>query len=86
MLDIAAGHGLFGIGFAQQYPNAEVVALDWPNVLEVAQENAERAGVGDRYRTLPGSAFEMEYGGAYDLVLCGPTSSTTATSPGASCC
>ncbi len=69
VLDIAAGHGLFGIAFAKHNPRAEVVALDWPNVLEVAQENARRAGVSERYRTLPGSAFEVDYGEGYDLVL-----------------
>lgn len=69
VLDIAAGHGLFGLAFAQRYPNAEIVALDWPAVLEVARENAERAGVADRYRTLPGSAFDVEFGSGYDLVL-----------------
>lgn len=69
ILDIAAGHGLFGIAFAQQYPQAEIVALDWPNVLEVAKENAAQAGVGDRYSTLAGSAFDVEYGSDYDMVL-----------------
>ena len=69
VLDIAAGHGLFGIAFAQHNPQAEVVALDWPNVLQVAKENAERAGVGDRYSTLEGSAFDVDYGSDYDLVL-----------------
>src|SRR5204863_9150698 len=52
-----------------QYPNAEIVAQDWPNVLEVAQENARAAGVSDRYRTLPGSAFDVEFGSGYDLIL-----------------
>lgn len=69
VLDIAAGHGLFGIAFAQHNPQAEIVALDWPNVLQVAQENAERAGVSDRYSKLEGSAFDMDYGRGYDLVL-----------------
>jgi 2-polyprenyl-3-methyl-5-hydroxy-6-metoxy-1,4-benzoquinol methylase len=69
VLDIAAGHGLFGIAFAWRYPAAEITALDWPKVLEVAQENAREAGVGDRYRTLPGSAFEVEFGRGYDVVL-----------------
>jgi hypothetical protein len=69
VLDIAAGHGLFGIAFAQHNPQAEVVALDWPSVLQVAKENAERAGVSDRYSTLEGSAFEVDYGSGYDLVL-----------------
>jgi ubiquinone/menaquinone biosynthesis C-methylase UbiE len=69
VLDIAAGHGLFGITIAQEYPQAEVVALDWPNVLKVAQENAGRAGVSERYSIIEGSAFEVDYGTGYDLVL-----------------
>lgn len=69
VLDIAAGHGLFGIALAARNPEAEVVALDWPGVLEVARENAQTAGVAGRYRTLPGSAFETDFGGGYDLVL-----------------
>jgi hypothetical protein len=69
VLDIAAGHGLFGIAIAQQNPNAEIIAQDWPNVLEVAQENAGSAGVSDRYSTIPGSAFDVDYGGGYDLAL-----------------
>jgi 2-polyprenyl-3-methyl-5-hydroxy-6-metoxy-1,4-benzoquinol methylase len=69
VLDIAAGHGVFGIAFAQQNPNAEIVALDWPSVLDVARENAQKAGVADRYRLLPGSAFDVDFGEDYDLVL-----------------
>jgi 2-polyprenyl-3-methyl-5-hydroxy-6-metoxy-1,4-benzoquinol methylase len=69
VLDIAAGHGLYGIEFAKNNPQAEVVALDWAPVLEVAKENAQQAGVGGRYSTLAGSAFEVNYGTGYDLVL-----------------
>ena len=69
VLDLAAGHGMFGIAFARQSPNVEVVAVDWATVLEVAQENAQAAGVSNRYRTLPGSAFDVNYGEGYDLVL-----------------
>ena len=69
VLDIAAGHGLFGITLARHNPNAEVFALDWPNVLEVARENARAAGVGGRCRTIPGSAFEADFGSSYDIVL-----------------
>ena len=69
ILDIAAGHGIFGISFAKRNPNAEVTALDWKNVLEVAQENARAAGVSDRYQTIPGSAFDADFGAGYDIVL-----------------
>jgi O-methyltransferase domain/Dimerisation domain len=69
VLDIAAGHGMYGITIAKQNPKAHVTAVDWPAVLEVARENAEKAGVADRYATRAGSAFETELGEAYDLVL-----------------
>lgn len=69
VLDIAAGHGLFGIAFARQNPNAEVTALDWANVLAVAEQNAGSAGVGQRHRLLPGSAFDVGFGDGYDVVL-----------------
>lgn len=69
ILDIAAGHGLFGIAFAQNNQKAEITALDWPNVLEIAKENAQAAGIAERYFTINGSALETEYGYGYDVVL-----------------
>jgi 2-polyprenyl-3-methyl-5-hydroxy-6-metoxy-1,4-benzoquinol methylase len=69
VLDIAAGHGVFGIAVAERNPAAEITGLDWKAVLEVAKENASKAGVADRYHTIPGSAFEVEFGSDYDLVL-----------------
>jgi len=69
VLDIAAGHGLFGIEIAKQNAQAQITALDWPAVLEVARANAARAGVADRVTLLPGNAFDVDYGGPYDIVL-----------------
>ena len=69
VLDIAASHGMWGIAFAKKYPRASLVALDWKPVLEVTRENAEKAGVGDRFSTIAGSAFEVDLGSDYDLVL-----------------
>jgi 2-polyprenyl-3-methyl-5-hydroxy-6-metoxy-1,4-benzoquinol methylase len=69
VLDIAAGHGMFGITIAKDNPNAEIYALDWPSVLVAATENAEAAGVATRYHLLPGSAFEVDFGSGYNLVL-----------------
>lgn len=69
VLDIAAGHGTFGITIARQHPHAGVVAVDWPSVLEVAKENARHARVEDRYSTIEGSAFDVDYGDGYDVVL-----------------
>src|SRR5215468_9118776 len=76
-LDISASHGMYGLAFALRYTNLEVVAVDWANVLEVGRENAEKFGVADRWRALPGSAFDVSFGATsdanshegYDLVL-----------------
>jgi SAM-dependent methyltransferase len=69
VLDIAAGHGVFGIAMAQKNPQAEITAVDWEAVLEVAKENAVKAGISRRFHTIPGSAFDVDFGAEYDLVL-----------------
>ena len=69
VLDIAAGHGLFGITIAQRNPLAQIVAADWPAVLAVASENARSAQVHDRYRTLPGDAFKVDFPNGFDVAL-----------------
>jgi hypothetical protein len=69
VLDIAAGHGIYGIMVAQQNPGAVIYACDWKSVLAVAEENARAMGVGDRVHLLPGSAFDVDFGGGYDLAL-----------------
>ena len=60
---------MFGVVLAQQNPGAEIVAVDWPGVLQVATENARKAGVHDRHHTLPGDAFKVDYGSGYDIAL-----------------
>ena len=69
ILDIAAGHGVYGIAVAQKHPLAQLVALDWAPVLEVTRENAKAAGLVDRFSTIAGSAFEVDLGENYDVVL-----------------
>ena len=69
VLDIAAGHGMFGISIARRNSQARIVALDWARVLEVAREHAAAAGVQDRYQWLPGDAFTVDFGTGFDLAL-----------------
>jgi 2-polyprenyl-3-methyl-5-hydroxy-6-metoxy-1,4-benzoquinol methylase len=69
VLDIAAGHGMFGITIAKRNPNAQITAVDWAPVLAVAKENAAATGVADRVSFRPGSAFEADLGEGYDIVL-----------------
>jgi hypothetical protein len=69
VLDVAAGHRVFGIAVGKAVPGASIVALDWRPVLEVALENARREGLEARYTTIAGSAFDVEWGTGYGLVL-----------------
>ena len=69
VLDVAAGHGMFGIAIGKRFPRAEIVALDWSNVLQVAEENATRAQLDGRYNLQPGSAFDLDWGTGFDIVL-----------------
>src|SRR6185503_4640060 len=39
------------------------------NVLEVARANAEAMGIAGRFRTIAGSAFEVDFGSGYDVAL-----------------
>jgi ubiquinone/menaquinone biosynthesis C-methylase UbiE len=69
VLDVAAGHGFYGIELARAFPEAVVTAVDWPSVLELASANARDAGVGERFRRIAGNAFEVDWGGGFDLVI-----------------
>src|SRR3954471_5075985 len=69
VLDLAAGHGTYGVTVAKTIPHAEIVAVDWPNVLQVAMDNAHSHGVAARYSIRPGSAFDSDLGGGYDYAL-----------------
>lgn len=69
VLDVAAGHGTFGVTIAERFHMAQIYALDSPNVLQVARERAIARGVDTRYHLLPGSAFEVDWGSSYDAVL-----------------
>jgi 2-polyprenyl-3-methyl-5-hydroxy-6-metoxy-1,4-benzoquinol methylase len=69
VLDIAASHGLYGIAVAKLNPDARIYAVDWANVLAVAEQNAKAMGIGGRHHLLAGSAFDIEFGDGFDLAL-----------------
>jgi len=69
VLDIAAGHGLFGIAIAQRNAAADVTAVDWKGVLKAASDNAAKMGVAARHHTIAGNAFSVEFGTGYQIAL-----------------
>lgn len=73
VLDLCTGSGCIGIAAAVYLPDADVDLVDVsPSALEVARENVERHGVGDRVRVLESDLFEGLSGHRYDLILCNP--------------
>lgn len=55
VLDVACGSGIWGIRFAQADPTAQVIANDYPKVLEtVTRAYVEKEGLSARYRYAPG--------------------------------
>jgi len=69
VLDVAAGSGIYGHTLLR-LPKAEVTFCDWPNVLPETKAWGERLGVDtSRARYLPGSVFEADLGGPYDVVI-----------------
>ena len=69
VLDISASHGAYGIAVARKNPRAHLVALDWEAVLAVTTENAQAAGIADRFSKITGDAFSVDLGSDYDAVL-----------------
>lgn len=74
VLDIAGGHGLYGIAIAQRCPAVQVTLVDAEQVGVVAKENAAAAGVAARYQVrggsaLPGSKGEVNFGSGHKLIL-----------------
>ena len=69
VLDVAAGHGLYGLAIAKRNSKAHIHALDSPRVLRVAAKHASEIGVRRRFHPVPGDAFKIDCGGPYDLVL-----------------
>jgi 2-polyprenyl-3-methyl-5-hydroxy-6-metoxy-1,4-benzoquinol methylase len=69
VLDVAAGSGIYGYTLLRT-PGTDVTFVDWPNVLEETRAWGDRLGV-DRARAhyLPGSVFDADLGGPYDVVV-----------------
>lgn len=66
VLDLAGGHGEYGIEAARR--GSKVTLFDLPGVIDLVGQWPSVADSGVELR--PGDAFEDDLGGPYDLVLC----------------
>lgn len=72
ILDVAAGSAVWSLPFSLRYEHAEVTAIDFVAVLEVAKKYTRQFGVGDQYRFIGADIRGIDFGSdEYDLVLLG---------------
>ncbi|MDB6022178.1 MAG: O-methyltransferase family 2 [Pedosphaera sp.] len=71
VLDLAAGSGVWGIALAEQSTKVQLTAVDWPQVLEVTQQVAERHAVADRLKTIPGDLLKVDFGAGHQVATLG---------------
>ena len=69
MLDVGGGSAAYTIAFASASENLQVDLLDLAEVLPIAQDHIEKAGLAGRIRTREGDLCADKFGESYDLVL-----------------
>jgi ubiquinone/menaquinone biosynthesis C-methylase UbiE len=71
VLDIAAGSGVWGIALARQSLHVNITAVDWPLVLKTTHRVAQKHGVHDRLRKIPGDMLKVNYGNGHHVATLG---------------
>ena len=69
LLDVGGGTGIYSLACLRLYPQLRAVVLDRPEVLKVAAEFAEAAGLADRLEFAAGDMFGPEPWPGADAVL-----------------
>jgi len=69
MLDIGAGPGTYALTFLEAHEGMEATLFDLPDVIPIAQEQAEAAGLEDRVEFQAGDLTRDDFGGGYDFIL-----------------
>jgi predicted O-methyltransferase YrrM len=69
VIDVGGGSGDYAYAALRQAPDAEAVIFDLPDVVQIARECAELAGVSDRVTTVAGDYHEDELGEGFDLAI-----------------
>lgn len=69
LLDIGGGSGFYSIAYLQANPTMRAVVWDRPEVLKVAQANAEKYNVADRLTCIGGDMFTDPLPVQADLIL-----------------
>src|SRR5512133_3667357 len=71
VLDIGAGSGVWGIAVAKASPHGRMLAVDWPQVLEITKKVAARHGLSERLTVSPGDLLRADFGGGHRVAVVG---------------
>ena len=70
ILDVGAGSAVWSLAMARRDRSSTVTALDWPEVLKVAQVQARAQNLEGQLSLLPGDFHELRLSaGAFDVVI-----------------
>jgi len=69
LLDVGGGTGIYSIACLRRHPELRGIVWDRPQVLKVAKEFAEQAGVADRLELRPGDMFADPVPTGCDVIL-----------------
>jgi ubiquinone/menaquinone biosynthesis C-methylase UbiE len=71
VLDVATGSGVWGIALAQSCDRVQVTAVDWPGVLPVTRNTAERFGVAKQFTYVAGDLSSADFGSNHAVATLG---------------
>ncbi|WP_370571936.1 methyltransferase dimerization domain-containing protein [Methanomethylovorans sp.] len=69
LIDLGGGHGLFGIGFAQENLDLRVVIFDQPHITEISREYVGKYDLCERVKVLSGDYLQDDFGKGYDIIF-----------------
>lgn len=69
MLDLAGGPATYSIAFLEANPAMRATLFDRPDVIDIARNEVEAAGLGERFDYLAGDCMADPLGAGYDLVF-----------------
>jgi SAM-dependent methyltransferase len=69
VLDVGGGPGTYSVLIAEANPGVECVVVDLPDVVDIAAELIDKAGLADRVKTLAGDYLALPFPGGNDAIL-----------------
>ncbi len=69
LLDVGGGSGTYTIAFLQAVPEMKATLFDKPEVIEIARQRLEKAGVLDRVSLVPGDFYRDQLLVGHDLAF-----------------